>query len=115
MRSRLAYLLVAALLLVGQAGGWLHEWSHHAAGPGPVLSLAVPAGEPASGPAAPDDPADRQCLVCVGYAALALALPGLVLALVLLASRFALPAGAVLRPTSAHRAAHRARGPPARS
>lgn len=126
MSSRLVHLLLIALLLFGQVGGWLHELSHFAGSPGnagdpgsqvrsiPGQATAVDGSATNRGnqPAGPDDPTDQQCLLCLTFAALALALPGVALALALLALRFALPAGAVLLTPALRRFAHQARGPP---
>lgn len=110
MPPRLVPLLLVALLLLGQVGGWLHEMSHHAGVPG--QTLALDAGAAGQGTDR-DDVADRLCLVCLGFAAMTLALPGAVLALALLAPRFARPVAAVRLATAGRRFAHHARGPPA--
>lgn len=112
MPSRLAPLLLVALLLLGQVGGWLHERSHQTGGADQTLAFDL--GE-AGQSKDQDNPVDRQCLVCLGVAALMLALPAGLLALALLAPRFARPTGDVLLAVACRRFAHQARGPPALS
>ena len=112
MSSRVVHLLLVAVLLLGQVGGWQHELSHHLGVPGQGATIDGKATENGSNPASPDDPADRQCLLCLSFAALALALPGALAAVALLALRFALPAGALRLAPAFPRFAHCARGPP---
>lgn len=109
MPSRLAPLLLVAVLLLGQLGGWLHEMSHHAGVDRQTLVSDV------GGAGKFDDqdgPVDRRCLVCLGIAALTLALPAGLLALALLAARFARPTFADQLAVACRRFAHQARAPP---
>lgn len=112
MSSRIAHLLLVAVLLLGQVGGWLHEMSHYAGTAGQTTARAV--GDTGSG-TPPDGFTDQQCLVCLTFTAMALALPGFAVPLALLALGFALPAGARLLAAAVRRSAHHARGPPALS
>jgi hypothetical protein len=113
MSQRLLRYLFVVLLLVGQVGSWLHEWSHLAAAHPLHDTLQVvdsaTDSQPGQGEA---DGGDGQCLLCLSYAVLALALlPGLlVLALRSVASP--LP-GTALRLALVFRwLAFPARGPP---
>ena len=108
MSLRLSRLLLVILLVVGQVGGWLHAVGHYA--DGPVATDLHGDGDSSDG-----EFGEAPCLVCLSYAALALAL---------------LPAGLFLatcfssfrRPLFEHRdrrtcrvCIRRARGPPAYS
>lgn len=111
MNSRLAHLLLVAVLLLGQFGGYLHETLHHAGVSGQPVTFDASMTGTGSNPASPVDSADH-CLLCLSFAALGIALPGLALVLALLTLRFALPASAVLLPAAFRRLANQARGPP---
>lgn len=108
MPSRIAHLLFVCLLLIGQVGGWLHELSHHAV---PVASVQMQSVSDL--PEQGDNDGDRDdCLLCLSYAALSLALLAAIFAFLPSPRRFALPAGALLRALAGHGPAHLARGPP---
>lgn len=116
MLPRFVHLLLIAVLLLGQVGGWLHEMSHYDRQDN-VMVVAVAAGDLAGGDESPLPAADgdRQCLLCLSFAALALVLPGLLFALFLPALPSIVPADARWRPAMAGRWGFAARGPPARS
>lgn len=117
MFPRFVHLLLIALLLLGQVGGWLHEMSHYADRQGNVMVVPVATGDLSGGDESPLPAADgdRQCLLCLSFAALALVLPGLLFALFLPALPSVVPAGAQWCPAMAARWGLAARGPPARS
>lgn len=103
MPSRIAHLLLVALLLLGQVGGWLHELSHHAA----------PAAQAAAELPDRGDDGDRDhCLLCLSFAALSLALLAMLAALALPSLQSALPAAARSLLSAGRWLAYSARGPP---
>ena len=114
MLSRLPHVLLVALLLLGQIGGWLHELSHHAGGSesGLLTEFVDRQAKGNSGSSLPDDDSDRRCLLCSTFAVLALVFPCLVLALGLLALQFSLPCAARQFTLALRPRAHSARGPP---
>ena len=87
VQNRILNILLAAMLLLGQAGGWLHELSHYD-GSRPPGSAAFLTGDPADrGDRGHSSAvADQQCLICLAFAAMAL--PTAVLVVALLAGVF---------------------------
>jgi hypothetical protein len=105
MSLRLVRLLLVLLLVFGQVGGWLHALGHYADGP-------VAADLHGDGDAPDHESDDAPCLVCLGYAALAVALLSGGLILASGASSFRLSSFDRRHPRSGRHYARSARGPP---
>lgn len=109
MSLRLSRVLLVALLVFGQVGGWLHGLTHFAA---PAVASGFESSAGGNAPAAPADASDDVCLVCLTAAALGLAVVSSALVFALAGLSFALPA-AFRRLSRARRGfARSARGPP---
>jgi hypothetical protein len=105
MPLRLTRLLLVLLLVSGQVGGWLHAIGHYAAGPAVV--------DVHGGSDVPDSDTDKApCLLCLSYAALAVALLSGGMVFVLGGLSFGRPAAVRRSPTYSRSYARSARGPP---
>ena len=113
MISKPHHLLFVALLLLGQVSGWLHELSHRAGGlASERIALFADGQDKAFDGSSLPATEDRQCQLCLNFAAMNMVLPGLLLALSLLSLQFAFPGAARQLPIALRPCACSARGPP---
>ena len=110
MSLRLRRFLLIALLLLGQAGVWLHGLTHHLEPAAAAMSFDIEA-ESGHTPNDPEEGADA-CLICLAAAAFGLALLSAWLAFAVPVLGFAQPVSFLRRLVFRRDWSRSARGPP---